>query len=73
MIATNILVLECDGCGHKDIFTAVPDGSYNDGIRPKLEDLAREEWTEAMKYSSKLQKYVMHHFCKGCYGKAAKA
>lgn len=66
MIATNILVVECDGCGHKDIFNVdASDGvldivAYVAVSRP---DLEREGWVEKNLGSGP------QHFCPKCkYG-----
>jgi hypothetical protein len=69
MIATNILVVRCDGCGHMDIFNAEhkSDGS----CQPKREDIDREEWAAVEKWcTDKAGGYRIHHYCKACYGKA---
>jgi hypothetical protein len=62
MIATNILVVQCDGCGHKDIFTATPSShaATTAYLSISQQELAREGWVEKNLGDGP------EHFCPNC-------
>jgi hypothetical protein len=69
VIATNILVVKCDGCGHMDIFT-VEHKLEVGAVMPSTADIEREGWTAVDKWDNDTNGYRVFHYCKDHGGKA---